>query len=275
MNDLIVEIFERNKNTDSDLPNKILADEFIDKLFNILFINDAVKYKTISKFTTDFRQLEALFYELLVTGKTTEENAKSSCAVFFEKLPSIYANLILDAKAILEFDPAAISLDEVLQAYPGFYAAAVHRISHFLWQNNITSLARLFAEKAHCRTGIDIHPGAQIGESFAIDHGTGIVIGETAVIGSRVKMYQGVTLGALNVSKENASRKRHPTIEDGVIIYSNASILGGGTVIGRDSIIGGNVWLTASVKPYSIVFNKSEIKIKNNTPFTEPINFII
>jgi len=275
METLIIELFEKNKNTPTTLPNKFLADEFIDKLFNMLFVNGAVNYKNIDEFRNEFLQLEISFCELLKTGKTTEENAKKHCTAFFEKLPLIYSNAILDAKAILEFDPAAMSLDEVIQAYPGFYAIAVYRISHILWQQKVTSLSRLFAEKAHCKTGIDIHPGAQIGQAFAIDHGTGIVIGETAVIGNRVKIYQGVTLGALTVSKENVSKKRHPTIEDGVIIYSSATILGGTTTIGRESIIGGNVWLTESVPPYSVVFHKSEIKIKNNSPFAEPINFII
>lgn len=275
MDKLIVKIFEKNINSQSSLPDKFLADEFIDKLFNLLFLNGAVKYKTVEELTNEFMHLKVVFCDLLLTGKTTEEYAKNMCSAFFEKLPVIYSRALLDAEAILESDPAANSLDEVLQAYPGFYAIAVHRISHFLWQKKITSLSRLFAEKAHCKTGIDIHPGAQIGEAFAIDHGTGIVIGETTVIGSRVKIYQGVTLGALNVSKGNASVKRHPTIEDGVIIYSSATILGGATIIGRESIIGGNVWLTNSVPSYSLVFHKSEIQIKNNIPFSEPINFII
>ncbi len=275
MKNLILELFERNKNIDSDLPNKFLADEFIEKLFNLLYISGGVQYKTIDEFRSEFGQLEVLFCELLLTSRTTEKNAEKFCLDFFEELPSIYSQTLLDAQAILDFDPAAHSLGEVLQVYPGFYAIAVYRISSYLWQNTHTSLARLFAEKAHSKTGIDLHPGAQIGEAFAIDHGTGIVIGETTVIGRNVKIYQGVTLGALSVSKENASKKRHPTIEDNVVIYGNATILGGATVIGRESVIGGNVWLTASVPPNSLVFHKSEIKIKNNIPFDEPINFII
>jgi serine O-acetyltransferase len=275
MNNLITEVYERNRNNHSIIPNKFIADEFIEKLFNLLYVNGAVKYNSIEELTFEFRQLEGKFYKLLLTSKTKEERAKKVWNDFFDHLPLIYSKTLLDAKAILEFDPAAESLDEVLQAYPGFYAIAIHRISHFLWKKKITLLSRLFSEKVHGKTGIDIHPGAQIGDSFAIDHGTGIVIGETTVIGKRVKIYQGVTLGALKVSKENSRQKRHPTIEDDVIIYGNATILGGTTVIGRDSIIGGNVWITNSIPSNSVVFHQSIVKIKNNTPFEEPINFII
>jgi serine O-acetyltransferase len=180
-----------------------------------------------------------------------------------------------DAQAILDFDPAAQSIAEVVVAYPGFYATVVYRLSNQLWKQGVRLLPRLFSEYAHSKTGIDIHPGAAIGESFAIDHGTGIVIGETTVIGDRVKIYQGVTLGALNVSKEAARTKRHPTIKNNVVIYSGATILGGQTIIGEGSIIGGNVWLTNSVPSNSVVYHKSEIKIKDKDPFPEPINFII
>jgi len=131
------------------------------------------------------------------------------------------------------------------------------------------------SEHAHSKSGIDIHPGAEIGKSFFIDHGTGIVIGETTHIGDNVKIYQGVTLGALNVAKANASMKRHPTIEDNVIIYSGATILGGNTKIGHDSIIGGNVWITDSIPAHSVVYHKSEIKVRDNNPFPEPLNFVI
>jgi serine O-acetyltransferase len=275
MKNLITEILERNKKESTSFPDKFLADEFIDKLFSLLFVSGSVKLKSTEGLKREFKKLESDFFELVLTGGTDKEMAKDLTAGFVEGLSGIYKSAMLDAKAILAFDPAARSLDEVLHVYPGFYAIAVHRISHFLWLKNQTSLARLFSEKAHCKTGIDIHPGATIGKAFAIDHGTGIVIGETTVLGDRVKIYQGVTLGALTVSKGNASKKRHPTIEDDVIIYSNATILGGNTTIGKESIIGGNVWLTASVPPYSMVFHQSEVKIKNNSPFAEPINFNI
>jgi serine O-acetyltransferase len=142
----------------------------------------------------------------------------------------------------------------VILAYPGFEAIMVHRLARFFWKREVPLIPRMMSEIVHNRTGIDIHPGAEIGDSFFIDHGTGVVIGETTVIGNYVKLYQGVTLGALSVQKELAGKKRHPTIEDDVTIYSGATILGGETVIGRGSTIGGNVWITGSVPPHSTVY---------------------
>ena len=187
----------------------------------------------------------------------------------------MYQQLQHDLKTILAFDPAAKSRNEVLTAYPGFFAMTVHRIAYVLWKKEAFILSRLIAEYAHSKTGIDIHPAATIGESFFIDHGTGIVIGETAVIGKNVKIYQGVTLGALTVSKHKASEKRHPTIEDDVVIYANATILGGSTTIGKGAVIGGNVWITNSIPAKSLVFHKSEIVIKNIQSFPEAMNFSI
>ncbi|MDR2136299.1 MAG: serine acetyltransferase [Treponema sp.] len=173
---------------------------------------------------------------------------------FFEELPRIREALSLDMKAAFRGDPAAKSFEEVILSYPGFQAITAHRLAHFFWQARVPLIPRMMSELVHGRTGIDIHPGAGIGESFFIDHGTGVVIGETTVIGRNVKLYQGVTLGALSVKKEEANRKRHPTIEDDVTIYSNATILGGETVIGRGSTIGGNVWLISSVPADSTVY---------------------
>jgi serine O-acetyltransferase len=170
-------------------------------------------------------------------------------------LPEIRARLHLDAQAALEGDPAAISEAEVIVAYPGMAAITVHRLVHFLYQRGVPLLPRIMSEYIHHQTGIDIHPGATIGDYFFIDHGTGVVIGETTIIGDRVKIYQGVTLGALSVKKSLARKKRHPTIEDNVTIYAGATILGGDTVIGHDSVIGGNVWLIQSVPPFSRVYN--------------------
>jgi len=166
-----------------------------------------------------------------------------------------------DATALLEGDPAARSLEEILLCYPGIYAVATYRLANYFWTNDVPILPRLMSEIAHQKTGIDIHPGATIGESFLIDHGTGVVIGETAIIGNSVKIYQGVTLGALSVEKSMAQTKRHPTIEDHCVIYSNATILGGNTVIGRHSVIGGNVWITKSVPSNSLVYHKSEVRL--------------
>jgi len=196
---------------------------------------------------------------LLAQGVEAGEASRVSAAAC-ARLPMLAQALERDAVATCEADPAARSVDEVILAYPGFFALACHRIAHGLLELGIELLPRLIAEYAHRETGIDIHPGARIGDSFAIDHGTGIVIGETAVIGSRVRVYQGVTLGALSVRKDLAQQKRHPTIEDDVVLYAGATILGGDTVIGKGSVIGGNVWLTHSVPPGSVVTHGATIE---------------
>ncbi len=201
-------------------------------------------------------EIAKLETELAGVLRLPETHCSSPDAVlerFFRALPAIREALLLDARAICDGDPAAHSIDEVILAYPGFRATAVYRLAHQLQGCEVPLVPRLLTELAHRQTGIDIHPGARIGESFAIDHGTGIVIGETAVLGNRVKLYQGVTLGALSVGKGMARTKRHPTIGDDVVIYANATILGGETVIGNGSRIGGNVWLTRSVPARSVV----------------------
>jgi serine O-acetyltransferase len=194
---------------------------------------------------------------------------------FAAALPGVHARILLDADAINAGDPAAESVDEVVAAYPGFLAIAIHRLAHELYRLQVPILPRLLAEVAHTRTGIDIHPGAEIGERFCIDHGTGIVIGETAVIGRDVKLYQGVTLGAMSVAKSAAGSKRHPTIGDRVVIYANATVLGGDTVIGEDSVIGGNVFLTSSVPPGSLVYQTSQARIRRVHDGFEDIDFVI
>jgi serine O-acetyltransferase len=176
-----------------------------------------------------------------------------------EAIPGIRALLLLDVQAAVDGDPAAYSTDEVILAYPSLAAITIHRVAHFMYQRQVPLLPRIMSEEIHHRTGIDIHPGATIGHSFFIDHGTGVVIGETTEIGDRVKIYQGVTLGALSVSREMRGHKRHPTIEDDVTIYAGATILGGSTVIGHGSIIGGNVWLVNSTPPYSKVYNERAV----------------
>lgn len=176
---------------------------------------------------------------------------------YIDKLPGVAEQVRLDAEAAVAGDPAANSVHETILGYPSVYAVASYRLAHELLREGVPLLPRLMAEYAHRVTGIDINPGAQIGPSFFIDHGTSVVIGETTVIGSNVKIYQGVTLGALSVSRKLKDAKRHPTIEDNVVIYANATILGGETVVGRDSIIGGNVWLTKSVPPGSRVMYRS------------------
>ena len=169
---------------------------------------------------------------------------------FFKSLPTLRQKLLKDAQSAAERDPAVESLDEVIMCYPGFQALMIYRLAHELAVHNIPFLPRMMSEMAHAQTGCDIHPGAQIGEGLFIDHATGVVIGQTAVIGNRVTIFQGVTLGALALQNKNTA-KRHPTIEDDVVLYSHATILGGDTVIGKGSVIGGSCWITFSVPPYS------------------------
>ena len=194
-----------------------------------------------------------------------------SCAEVWEDylstFPSILNKLQLDAKAFLESDPAANSIEEIYLAYPGFFAIAVYRFGHELYKIGLPLVPRLMTEYAHRLTGTEINAGAQIGDSFFIDHATGTIIGETVIIKKNVKIYQGVTLGAKYVARELKGTKRHPTVEDNVIIYANATILGGKTVIGANSIIGGNVWLTKSVPPNSTISNTKQVNIKTNEEY--------
>lgn len=187
-------------------------------------------------------------------------------AAFLEKLPAIRALLETDLQAAYDGDPAATSKAEVIIAYPGLYAITVNRLAHALYQLNVPLIPRIMTEFAHSRTGIDIHPGAQIGRYFFIDHGTGIVVGETTEIGDNVKLYQGVTLGALSTrgGQKLRGRRRHPKIEDNVTIYAGASILGGETVIGRDSVIGSNVFITHPIAPGTRVSIKSQELLYKN-----------
>ena len=183
---------------------------------------------------------------------------------FMENLPIVREKTLKDVNAALKGDPAARSREEVILAYPGLEAITVHRLAHELFNMNVPLIPRMMNEHIHRKTGIDIHPGASIGESFFIDHGTGVVIGETSVIGENVKIYQGVTLGALSVKKEDANVKRHPTLEDNVTIYAGATILGGNTIVGANSVIGGNVWITSSIPADSVVYNKpADYVLKN------------
>ena len=208
-------------------------------------------------------QLREDFSELLNRVESaleiTLDHAELESA-FFGSLTDLIEQLEFDAKAMAEGDPAAQSVDEVKLAYPGFRAIAIYRVAHLLHGLEIPLLPRLLTEMAHRETGIDIHPGAIIGRSFCIDHGTGVVIGETAVIGNGVKIYQGVTLGALTVQKALADVKRHPTIGDNTVLYANATVLGGETVIGHDCVIGANAWVTKSVPPFNIVGRDAEFR---------------
>lgn len=189
-----------------------------------------------------------------------EERGHEAAMLFIKELPSLRALLAKDVRAAYHGDPAAHGYDEIIFSYPGLFAVTVYRIAHQLFEQGISLIPRIMTEYAHSKTGIDIHPGAHIGESFFIDHGTGVVVGETTEIGNRVRLYQGVTLGALSLPRDAGeklrNKKRHPTIEDDAIIYAGATILGGDTVIGARSVIGGNVWITESVPPDTKVFLK-------------------
>jgi serine O-acetyltransferase len=189
-------------------------------------------------------------------GSGCRDAAERIVGDFFAELPQLRRVLAMDVAAAFKGDPAAKTVEEVIVSYPGLEAIATHRIAHFFWTRQVPLIPRMMSEQIHGRTGIDIHPGATIGESFFIDHGTGVVVGETTMIGRNVKIYQGVTLGALSVRKDEADNKRHPTIEDDVTIYAGATILGGKTVIGRGCVIGGNVWITESVSPDTVVYAK-------------------
>ena len=188
-------------------------------------------------------------------------DAKEIVDEFLAALPEVRRLVDTDVQAAYDGDPAATSRMEVVMAYPGLYAVTIHRLAHVLYKLTVPIVPRVMSELAHSKTGIDIHPGATIGERFFIDHGTGVVIGETTIIGRNVRLYQGVTLGGLSFDKDSTGAlvkglKRHPNIEDNVVIYANATILGGDTTIGHDSEIGGNVWIKESVPPYSRVYNK-------------------
>jgi len=219
--------------------------------------------------------LRALLAGTLQLPGLSRSDADDAVEHLVAELEGVRAALLLDAQAIYDGDPAAHSRDEVILAYPGFAATAVYRLAHTLHTIGVPLVSRLLTELAHRDTGIDIHPGAQIGASFAIDHGTGIVIGETAVLGARVKLYQGVTLGALSVTKDKANTKRHPTLGDDVVIYANATVLGGDTIIGAGSRIGGNVWLTQSVPAHSRVTPTARVEQRRGHPADELFDFCI
>lgn len=268
---LLRQIHEEYRNNARPLPSKRKTQQWLDGLMELLF---PTSYDEIFS-GLEIKRLELQLWELLEPLKNDIDSIPDTVADFFRRIPAVFKALQKDALAILTFDPAAGSIEEVVISYPGFYAITAYRLAHELHLLAVPILPRLISEYAHSQTGVDINPGATIGASFFIDHGTGVVIGETCILGDNVKIYQGVTLGALNVSKSEANKKRHPTIEDNVVIYAGTTILGGKTVIGHDSVIGGNVWLTETVPPYSLVYHKSEIRVRTSKDFDEPINFVI
>lgn len=234
---------------------------FFTDLLTTLFADfSKLEFQSEAEFKIHMERLQARLGQILQYNiPQGGESALAIATRFFDSLQELYSSINNDVDAMFQGDPAAKSRSEVIRTYPGFYAIAAYRVAHQLHQYGIPEVPRIITEHAHSKTGIDIHPGARIGKYFCIDHGTGVVIGETAVIGDHVKIYQGVTLGALSVSKEDATKKRHPTLEDNVVVYAGATILGGDTVIGKNSVIGGNVWLTRSVPPDSKLYYQSKM----------------
>jgi serine O-acetyltransferase len=258
-------IFEKHQNTEA-VPSTKEISEWAIKLIRLLYPEQAKDFfRSSDEIEGEFWNLSnELKFILNATDTCKECDNDPKIEKFNASLPELFRLLNTDVDAILRGDPAAKSEFEIIRAYPGFYAISFYRLANLLHNLDINLIPRILTEFAHSRTGIDIHPAAQIGEYFFIDHGTGLVIGETAKIGKNVKMYQGVTLGALSVDKSMANTKRHPTVEDNVVIYSGATILGGETILGANSIIGGNVWLTKSVPANSTVYHKPEIKVVEN-----------
>lgn len=253
-NPFVKKIFEAHKLCPECPPSRQVI-EFFDKLMGVLFPNfSTTPFHHIDELDAAFDSLRKKMPLLVMC-----ENSAKKVEVFFDRMSEVYDMLQKDVEATFKGDPAAQSHAEVIRTYPGFYAIAAHRFAHLMLEIRIKDLPRIISENAHSKTGIDIHPGAIIGGYFCIDHGTGIVIGETTVIGDWVKIYQGVTLGALSVNKEDAKIKRHPTIENHVVIYAGATILGGNTIVGENSTVGGNVWLTKSIPANSRVYYKAEM----------------
>ena len=284
----IIADFDGEKNIDAknifNKPDKAEVIELVDNLIRVIYpgyFRDK-SYKIYNPKNTFAVNIEDAFYHLnkQVTlaldfctkrGTMTEEDREIEsyriCKIFFEKIPTIREYIETDLKAAYDGDPAAGCFDEIILAYPGLRAITVYRIAHELYKLMVPVLPRLMTEYAHSETGIDIHPGADIGKFFFIDHGTGIVIGETSIIGQNVKIYQGVTIGALSTrgGQKLSGKKRHPTICDNVTIYANASILGGDTVIGENTVIGGNAFITTSIDANTRVSMKNlEMEYKTN-----------
>jgi serine O-acetyltransferase len=242
-------------------PSPAEVADFFTNLLGTLFAEySQLTFESQDQFNTHISNLQTELDRIIqFHPKVGRKEVGAISGQFFEALPLVFGKLNEDVLAMYEGDPAAKSTSEVIRTYPGFYAIAAYRVAHQLHLLGVPELPRTITEHAHSKTGIDIHPSARIGNHFCIDHGTGVVIGETAVIGNNVKIYQGVTLGALSVSKGDAEKKRHPTLEDHVVVYAGATILGGETVISHHSVVGGNVWLTKSVPPYSKIYYQAKM----------------
>ncbi|WP_309609940.1 serine acetyltransferase [Flavobacterium sp.] len=235
---------------------------WIDDLFLILFPEKTLNSETIENLW-NINKSNLIAFLLDIEKDKSKIQITEIADQLYNLIPELYYNLQKDAKALLDTDPAANCIQEIINSYPGFTAIAIYRIANAISKLHVVMVPRILTEYAHSKTGIDIHPKATIGVPFVIDHGTGIVIGETTIIGKNVCIYQGVTLGAMQVEKSMEEKKRHPTVEDNVVIYANATILGGSTIIGNHSIIGGNTFVTKSVNPYSFVMQASKNTVLN------------
>jgi len=260
----------------ADVPSMEQSRLFLENLIHALFPirqNCAVDEGEIA---IELDRSEVKLRELLYSiRKSLDQTPREVAEQFFSRVPQAFEELAVDAEAVTRIDPAATCVEEIILCYPGFYAIAVYRLAHILYDLKVPVLPRIMAEYAHEKTGIDIHPGARIASPFFIDHGTGVVIGETAIIGREVRIYQGVTLGALTVERSMAHTKRHPTIEDHVVIYAGSTILGGDTVIGHHTVVGGNTWITESILPHSVVYRNHRVLVKDRKDFKAPNNFEI
>lgn len=266
MDSLIKKIHKAHQDC-SECPSPKVIQQFFEDLLGLLFPEYSVQsIREEEEVRSKMQDLLAQLTKILSRNVHLHSGDGEKIAKrFFAELETVFDWLNQDVDAMFAGDPAAKSRTEILRSYPGFYAISAYRIAHLLHRMGVKLIPRMITEYAHSKTGIDIHPGAKIGQYFCIDHGTGVVIGETTVIGDHVKIYQGVTLGALSVEKADADVKRHPTIEDNVVIYAGATILGGKTVIGKNSVIGGNVWLTKSVPPGSKVYYQTQMHHEEGT----------
>ncbi|KEO75010.1 serine O-acetyltransferase EpsC [Anditalea andensis] len=260
MKDLTSKIYEAHKHCPKG-PSTKLIHTFFEDLLGFMFPEYANRpLNDLHQVRDQYEVLKRSLFEILENNPQLHRFSVNYITDrFFDELNEVYDTIHEDVEAMFCGDPAARSKTEIIRSYPGFLAIAAYRIAHMLHSEGVSLIPRMLTEIAHTRTGIDIHPGAKIGRRFCIDHGTGVVIGETTVIGNDVKVYQGVTLGALSVDKADADAKRHPTIEDQVVIYAGATILGGNTTIGTRSIIGGNVWLTRSIPADSKIYYQSKM----------------
>lgn len=264
-------LYKKNKDC-GKCPSRERIGDLTDRVISLLFPDfEKREFNSFEAFQINAEQLRTDLELILTRNTDLVAQPKAVVTAFFDALPQLHDSIEEDLNAMLMGDPAAQSTTEIVKSYPGFYAISSYRIAHKLKNLGVELIPRIITEIAHSHTGIDIHPGAQIGKNFCIDHGTGVVIGETTIIGDNVKIYQGVTLGGLSVDKADAQKKRHPTIEDDVVIYAGATILGGETTIGKNSIIGGNVWLTRSVPANTKVYYKAALT--NNDGETDIIEF--